>query len=366
MHKRIKPRAVVTLPKGVHRVIARGREYFYFQAGRGTKFQGPRTALPHEPQSPDFWIALRAAQGAPAGCSIATINSICDLYLTSPHFTRLARGTQDQYRMSMVHVRAAWGNLAASGLRPKHVREALDTFADRPGTGNNFLGFLRAFGKWGIERGHFDQSITEGVKPYKSEGGHVPWTHEQCAAAERHLTGTLRQAYFLARYTGQRGSDVVRLGPTFVDDGGFRLKQKKTGKLTGEIWCPIEPPLAAEMATWKMRPGPYLRLESGRPVTKKRLEALFAEVAGRDWTRKKKSGEAREQTGAIAELAGTTFHGLRGTRVVELRERGHNTLEISAQVGMSPPMIERYCRFADKKRLGQAAATSVMKMERKK
>jgi len=57
----------------------------------------------------------------------------------------------------------------------------------------------------------------------------------------------------------------------------------------------------------------------------------------------------------IPELAGATFHGLRATRVVELRQRGATTLQIQDQVGMSPKMIERYCRFADKKANGKAA-----------
>ena len=38
---------------------------------------------------------------------------------------------------------------------------------------------------------------------------------------------------------------------------------------------------------------------------------------------------------AVPELAGTTFHGLRGTRVVELRQRGATTTQIQDQVGMS-------------------------------
>jgi hypothetical protein len=69
----------------------------------------------------------------------------------------------------------------------------------------------------------------------------------QCAAAEKHFTGMARRAYFLGRYTGQRGSDVIRMGASMIDDGGFRLSQKKTGV---EIWCPIEEPLVAEIATW--------------------------------------------------------------------------------------------------------------------
>jgi len=52
-------------------------------------------------------------------------------------------------------------------------------------------------------------------------------------------------------------------------------------------------------------------------------------------------------------------HGLRGTRVVELRQRGATTTQIQDQVGMSLPMIERYCRFADKKANGKAAVIAL-------
>jgi hypothetical protein len=45
--------------------------------------------------------------------------------------------------------------------------------------------------------------------------------------------------------------------------------------------------------------------------------------------------------------------------VVELRQRGATTLQIQDQVGMSPKMIDRYCRFADKKANGKAAVLAL-------
>ena len=54
---------------------------------------------------------------------------------------------------------------------------------------------------------------------------------------------------------GSAISDVVRLGFTDIDEGGFALPQKKTGV---RPWCPIFPELEAEMATWERRPGPFL------------------------------------------------------------------------------------------------------------
>jgi integrase len=91
--------------------------------------------------------------------------------------------------------------------------------------------------------------------------GHKPWTPEQLAFADANPTGTLRRAYVLARYTGQRVSDVVRLGFADIDGGGLAGPQKKTGV---RPWCPIFPELEAEMAIWERRPNPFLIQEKGR------------------------------------------------------------------------------------------------------
>jgi hypothetical protein len=50
---------MLTLPPHVHRTVARGREYFTFQQGRGTKAAGPRIKLPH-PADEAFWSTYRA------------------------------------------------------------------------------------------------------------------------------------------------------------------------------------------------------------------------------------------------------------------------------------------------------------------
>ena len=50
-----------------------------------------------------------------------------------------------------------------------------------------------------------------------------------------------------------------------------------------------------------------------------------------------------------------TLHGLRATAVIRLRRAGLSTGQIGDTVGMSLAMIERYCRFADRKMGGQAA-----------
>ncbi|MBM3654946.1 MAG: integrase [Alphaproteobacteria bacterium] len=339
-------KSTVNLPKGVHRVIARGREYFYFQAGRGTDHAGPRIPLPPDPQTPEFWNAVRQAQGIVGEVTADTFGDMLDGYLEHIKTAgTITAGTIDQYERSLRIARKAWGNLRAKGLRPVHAQTVMDGLAATPGKANNFLAAMRALSTWARVRDHIEHSLTEGVKPYAAGGGHKPWTPEQIEAARTKLTGVIRRGVILYMYTGMRGSDAVRLGPTHIDDGGFNLTTQKRKR---DVWCPILPELAAEMATWEKRPGPFLLQEGGR-------------ANGRRYSRKQFSKDFAEQRDNIPELAGVTLHGLRCTAVIRLRLAGLSTGQIGDIVGMSLATIERYCRFADRKTSGKAALLTLQR-----
>jgi hypothetical protein len=133
---RRRSRGAVVLPKGVHRVVSRGRDYFYFQPGRGTSHTGPRVRLPSNPHSPEFWEAIRQAQGLPAIPATNTIGGLIDAYLKSPAVTRLAETTQYQYRRHLEIARKAWGALSSAGLRPVHVQAVMDSLSATPAKAN--------------------------------------------------------------------------------------------------------------------------------------------------------------------------------------------------------------------------------------
>jgi integrase len=340
MPRKRRERVMFELPKHVHRVVSRAREYYYFHPGRGTAYAGPRVRLPDNPQSPEFWQAIRAAQGITGPVASDTVAAMVDAYLTAPAFLGLSDGSQKLYRRELQLARDAWGNLPVAGLRPVHVQAVMDGLADQPGKANNFLSTMRAMSSWARSRDLAPHSLTEGVKPHSKKGGHKPWTPEQIQCVHERLAGPLRRAVLLGLYTGQRGSDIVRLGWTDIDEGGFRIRQRKTCR---EIWCPIVPELAAEMATWEKRPGPFVTQEDGRVYARNLLTHHFA--------------DARRALGPV--MKGTTLHGLRSTAVVRLRREGLSTGQIGDIIGMSLPIIERYCRFADRKTSGKAALIQI-------
>lgn len=51
------------LPDGVMRTLYKGKPYYYFQNGRGSKNPGPRIRLPDELASPEFWAEYARLSG---------------------------------------------------------------------------------------------------------------------------------------------------------------------------------------------------------------------------------------------------------------------------------------------------------------
>lgn len=348
--RRRRGRASVTIPHNVHRVVSRGREYFYFQTGRGTTNPGPRHPLPRDPHSPEFWQAIQQYRGASVAVPVDTFNAILDEWLMQLRVAgEVTEGTIVFYEQSSRVAREAWGSLSPRGLKPVHVQAVMNGMSDRPGAANNFLSTMRSFSKWAKLHEYIVLNLTEGLSPRKTNGGHKPWTPEQLEAADEKLTGVVRRGVILYQHTGMRGSDAVRVGPEHIDDDGFSLTTQKKGR---GIYCPILPELAKEMRSWDMAvPGPFLKQEEGRG-------------AGKPYTRKLFSRHFKDMRDQIPELSGVTLHGLRCTAVIRLRRAGLEIGQIGDIVGMSLATIERYCRFADRKESGKAALATLLRNER--
>lgn len=331
----------LNLPEGVTRQVSKGREYFYFQVGRGTKLEGPRIRLPDHPDEPEFWVAYRNAQGEATGIPIETFDASADEFLIYVKETdHLTAGTKDQYQRGVKLAKAAWGPLNRRGLRPSHVVAMMDGMKKTPGAANNFLGAMRAWQTWALLRDHIDINLTKGVKPYAKDNGHKPWTPAQIEAGKTKLKGMIRRGVIFYMYTGMRGSDAVRMGWAYIEERGLSYTAQKTGR---EVFCPIVPELREEMKLWERRAGrTFLYQDAGR-------------AAGRPYTRKLFSRHFNDARKDIPELAGVTLHGLRCTAVVRLRRMGLTITQIQDIVGLSLAMITRYCRFADQRVNGHEA-----------
>ena len=231
------------------------------------------------------------------------------------------------------------GDLSLHEIKPSLVQAFFDGIADKPGKQKVTLTALKQIEAWAIVRELLPRQITLGVRISKSTGGHIPWTEAQVAFAKANLRHDLARAVVLAAYTGQRRGDLVRMCPTDVEVyneiTGINVVQEKTNRA---LWVPILPALASEMETWERAPGPFLRRLDGRP-----------------WKKDDLTDHVERARDKHPELAGLVLHGLRGYACVQLRRAGLSGALISDMVGMSVPMVERYCRFSAQRENATAA-----------
>lgn len=227
------------------------------------------------------------------------------------------------------------GTITVDRMRPALVQAFLDGLADRPASQKSAQTSIRSLEKWALVRDLLPRQITLGTEAPGSTGGHVPWTDEQVALAETRARPHISRVVTLAANTGQRGSDLVKMrwSDLEVYEGrpGINVTQMKTGL---KLWVPFTEALQAAIAGWERRPGFILVKEDGLPWRREQLSD--------QWLRE------RNRSPALAPLkaAGLVMHGLRGTAVVRLRRGGATIPHISDMVGMSAPMVTRYCRFS--------------------
>ncbi len=259
---------------------------------------------------------------------------------------------------------ACLGALSIQEIRPSLVQAFFDGLAEWPGKQEVGLAVLKQLEKWAIVRDLLPREITKGVEVGECDGGHIPWSDEQVALAERESPPHLSRMITLAANTGQRGSDLIRMGPTNIElykgIRGIVITQKKTGK---HVWIPITSELEAAMAKWERRPGPFLTQADGRPWKRENLSHAWR------YHRDRAPGLAPLRLESLSLEVGASpradkglvIHGLRGTACVRLRRAGGTESQIADMVGMSPQMVARYCRFSKQR---ENAAAAVLHLDR--
>ena len=212
-------------------------------------------------------------------------------------------------------------------------------YGDRPGMARNVLSTFRILVALAIEEGVRKDDPTIGIKrPKLSASGWHDWTEEEIAQFEaHHPIGTMaRLAFALALHTGQRASDVIRMGRQHVKDGLVSVAQQKTGV---RLWIPLHPDLKAIMAATPSEHLTFIVTEHGKPYS---TGKSFGNRMGR-WAMQ-------------AGLKNCPLHGLRKACCRRLAEAGcpaHEIMAISGHKSLSE--VARYTQAADQKRMAERA-----------
>jgi len=336
-------------PKYVHGFIDRhGKPRFYFRRA-GFK----KVPLPGLPWSGQFMEAYeQAIAGQPASLDVGakhtkpgSIRALAISYFQSVDYRSMQARTQRVYRGLIERFSEQadkdgnkFGDKRAALIGREHVVRLLATKADKPEAANQFRKVLRAMMKHAVEIGLRADDPTRDVRAIRvrSDGFHS-WSDAEIAQFEKcHPIGSrARLAFALLLYTGQRRSDVVRMGCQHVRDGVLTVRQQKTGT---KLSIPVHPTLQAILNAVSDNLT-FLTTQFGKPFTSNGFGNWF-----------------RNQCNASQCSA----HGLRKAAARRLAEAGCTAHEIASITGhASLKQIAHYTRAADQGRLASAAMEKV-------
>ena len=205
-----------------------------------------------------------------------------------------------------------------------------------PFAANYMLAVLRTLLEFGVPRGYRDDNPAIGVKRLKVEdSGHSPWSEVGYSFVMEHAPDHLRRMAFLGRATGQRISDLIRMRPVDLAADGINVR---IGKLRDKPhFVPLTAAQMTEVRSWGVRD---LECFLATPKIGRRFTPRYLDHAWRKW-------RASDDAVPIRELK-MSIHGLRATKINDLRSTGTEDGAIADEIGISVKMISRYLRFADK------------------
>ncbi len=333
---------MVALPDYVFRTRAKGKDYFYYQPGRCTKDAGPRVRLPDDPSSPAFWQAYQELSGQSQQVEpkpdAGTVDALIEAYKASPEFAGKSAKTRKDYERYLATLASILGQLNVRTIRPKHVLQLRDSFADVPRKADYLISVFSLLVSWGIPRDFTDQNPCQHIGHLARTDGYPPWEWEDVEYAREHLPAHLWYAAALALFTGQRQSDVLRMDWNAIAGGEIAVRQDKTGK---RLWIPLHS---------ELRPV----LDAVPRVSTR----ILTNSRGLPWA----SGFRAAWQGTMNDVAferfrerRLVFHGLRKSAVCMLLESGCTDGEVAAITGQSRQMVEHYSIMVNQRRLARSA-----------
>jgi integrase len=253
-------------------------------------------------------------------------------------FPTLKPSTQ-RHRRNILERFRRHGDKPVNRLEQKYVAAILAAKANTPEAANNLRKILRHLLDHAITINMIKANPVIGTKKFKTSGdGFHTWTEKEVEQfVERHPLGS--RAYLamaLALYTGQRCSDVWKMGQQHVRGDKIAVRQQKTD---APLLIPIVSVLAQALESVPRTNMTFLLTDRGVP---------FSSPAGLgNWFSKR----CRE-----AGLPHCSMHGLRKLAATRLADAGCSEPEIMAVTGhRSTSELRRYIERRNQARLAEQA-----------
>lgn len=271
-----------------------------------------------------------------------TISALIAVYYGTPEFTGLADSSKRTYRNMLERFRQAHGEKQVATLTRAHIKAIIGAMSATPAAANNLLDRLRVLMKLAMDDEWRADDPTYRVRGFKTSGdGFHTWSEEDIEKfCEAYPIGTnARLAMGLMLHTGQRRSDMVKMGWQHITNDRIRVHQIKTDAL---LSIPVHPGLAAILASATRTDMPILLTQFGKPFTANGF------------------GNRMRKWCTAAGLPECTSHGLRKAAARRMAEAGCSNKEIMAITGhQTDKEVTRYTKAADQIKLADRAMKAI-------
>lgn len=226
----IRPRAKANAhlpPRMQQRVMKSGTVHYYYRTRNGGKIAlGSDLA-----EARDKWAQLERND---------RLDPLDKWTVVSARYRRegmkdLAGKTQKEYTLALDRLDKAFAAARLPQIKPHHVRQYLDRRSAKVAA-NREIALLSAVFNWARERGITDApNPIAGVRKHseRARGRYV--TDAEFDALYKVSPPELRDALDLARLTGQREADILRMRSADVRDGYLHVMPRKTAKRTAKL-----------------------------------------------------------------------------------------------------------------------------------
>lgn len=340
----------VQLPEGVRGVNRRGAIYYYWAPHRGTDAAVKPVALGKDASHPEFWAKLRALQGDADRIHTGGFRKLIADYTASSIWDGHRERTRIHYRHQLDRIDAAWGDMPVEGLTVEGIFKLRAGLERTPVAANHLISVLRTLLAWGLSHGYGTRNPANDIAAIgiKDEQNARPWPED----AYRLIVDTgpehIRRAAFLGRATGQRRSDLVKLGKKNRRDDGIAFK---IGKLRDkEHFVPLTRRQIEVIDSWSCSDtGPWIVSPTGKPMSGDHLQSSLGRFIAK-----------------VPELAGIEIkmHGLRAMAACDRKLSGFDDAAVGKSIGMSSAMVTRYTKHIDQERVARGVRDGLERAEK--
>jgi integrase len=277
--------------KGLHKVISKGRAYWY--AWRG----GPRLYGVYG--TPDFWASYDAAIRERRIPEPGRFCSLVTLYKASDDYRTLAPKTKRNWGPWFDKITDHFGGLSIAAFDNPRVRVSIrqwrSKYADTPRTADMGVQVLSRVCSYAVEQGKLTVNPCDGIKAlYASDRSGKIWTAPDITRIKPYCSREVANVIDLAAATGLRRSDLLRLPWSHIQDHAIVTTTGKS-KHRREVIIPLYDELREVLA----------RVPKHSPI-------VLTNTKGRPWT-DEGFGSSFNDAKIAAGISELHFHDLRGT-----------------------------------------------------